>query len=117
MTRHEVIEAQRVTVEAPDRASAALATAVVAARVCHTGHVTVRVGSDTSAEGTSVLLADGGHEAVTRLAETIDEWGRRGTVRLDVHCDSCREGAGDHRPCRLELPDSGKDGPPTVVHG
>ncbi|MEU4486572.1 amino acid adenylation domain-containing protein [Streptomyces purpurascens] len=117
MTQHEVIEAQRVTVEAPDRASAALAAAVVAARVCHTGHVTVEVGSDTSGEGTSVPLADGGHQAVTRLAEAIGERCRRGTVRLDVHCDSCREGAADHRPCRLELPDSGKDGLPTVVHG
>ncbi|MFI6376068.1 amino acid adenylation domain-containing protein [Streptomyces sp. NPDC050546] len=118
MTQHEVIEAQRVTVEAPDRASAALAAAAVAARVCHTGHVTVRVGSDASAKGAnSVPLADGGHDAVTRLAEAIDEWCRRGTVRLDVHCDSCRDGAGDHRPCRLELPDSGQDGLPTVVHG
>ncbi|OPF83726.1 hypothetical protein VT50_0202690 [Streptomyces antioxidans] len=116
MQQHEVIEGERVTVQAPDRASAALAAAVVAARVCHPGHATVRVGPDTPAEGVSVALADGGHEAVTRLGEAIEAWSRRGTVRLDVHCDSCRDGAGDHPPCRLEVPHSGKDEPPTVVH-
>lgn len=117
MPQHEAFEGESVTVEAPDRASAALATALVAARVCHTGHVAVRVGSDTSAEGVSVTLADGGPEAVSRLGEAIDAWSRRGTVRLDVHCDSCRDGAGDHPPCRLELPHGGQDEPPTVLHG
>jgi amino acid adenylation domain-containing protein len=115
--QHEVIEAQRVTVGAPDRVSAALAAALVAARVCHTGHTGVRVGSDTSSEGVSVTLADGGHEAVSRLGAAIEEWSRRGTVRLDVYCDSCRDGTRDHPPCRLELPHTGADEPPTVVHG
>ncbi|MFJ8495615.1 amino acid adenylation domain-containing protein [Streptomyces sp. NPDC094038] len=116
MPQQEEREPQRFALETADRASAALAAAVVAARVCHTGEVTVRVGSDTSAEGVSVELADGGRAAVGELAEAIEKFGRAGRVRLDVHCGSCRENSLDHAPCRIELPRAGSDGWQTVLH-
>ncbi|MFI9174635.1 amino acid adenylation domain-containing protein [Streptomyces lincolnensis] len=109
---------QRFTVRAPDRTSAALATALVAARVCHTGEATVRIGADASPshDGTSLALAEGGRDTITALARAVAEYSAYGTLHLDVHCDSCRDGSGDHRPGRLALPPGAQAGPHTVVH-
>lgn len=117
MPQQETPERQRFGVRVPERAPAALAAAAVAARVCHTGQVTVRVGPDVSPAGVSVALTDGGQEAMGRLAAAIDACSRHDTIRLEVHCDSCREGAIGHPPCRLELPPVHEDGQPVVVHG
>ncbi|MGV9254232.1 amino acid adenylation domain-containing protein [Streptomyces sp. NPDC003697] len=115
----DLVREQRFEVEVPDHVaapSAALGAALVAARVCHTGEVTVRIASGASADGTGLALADGGPRAVARLAELITAVSGAGPLRLDVHCESCRGGAGAHPPCRLVLPPTGAAGRQEVQH-
>ncbi|MFI0980549.1 amino acid adenylation domain-containing protein [Streptomyces sp. NPDC021093] len=115
MPQQEQFSGQRFDVAAPGRASAALAVAAVAARVCHTAEATVRIGDGLSPEE-SLTLTEGGRAAVARLAGAIDRRSPHGVIRLDVHCDSCRDGAVDHRPCRLELSPAQEGGRQTVAH-
>jgi len=115
----DAVREQRFEAEAPEHgaaSSAALAAALVAARVCHTGEVTVRIASGTSADGTELALADGGPGDLARLAELIAAGSGSGPLRVDVHCDSCRGGASDHPPCRLVLPPTGAPGRQEVLH-